>query len=125
MNHFDHYCGQNNTDNWQNDGQNTRDGLVSPGDELDQEIMTNWEGKGPQLRGNTMHESRNSFESLHREVAEYHDLAAQAHRTAAEHNEKGDNATGNWHLERAREYSDQAFKLAHDVHSKSGRMESL
>jgi hypothetical protein len=72
-----------------------------------------------------MHELRNSIQSLHREAAEYHDLAAQAHRTAAEHNEKGDNEAGNWHLDRAREYSDQAFKLAQDVHCKSGRMESL
>ena len=72
-----------------------------------------------------MHEQRNNFESLHRKAAELHDLAAQAHRTAAEHNEKGDNEAGNWHLDRAREYSDQAFKLAQEVHSKSGQMESL
>ena len=72
-----------------------------------------------------MHELRNSIQSLHRKAAEYHDLAAQAHRTAAEHNEKGDNETGNWHLDRAREYSGQAFKLAQDVHCKSGRVESL
>jgi len=72
-----------------------------------------------------MHEMRNSIQNLHRDAAEYHDLAAHAHRTAAEHNEKGDNETANWHLERAREYSDHAFKLAQDVHSKSGQMESL
>jgi hypothetical protein len=41
-----------------------------------------------------MHELRNSIQSLHREAAEYHDLAAHAHRTAAEHNEKGDNEAG-------------------------------
>ena len=58
-----------------------------------------------------MHELRNSIQSLHREAAEYHDLAAHAHRTAAEHNEKGDNEAGNWHLERARgEYSDHVFQ---------------
>ena len=72
-----------------------------------------------------MHELRYSLESLHREAAEHHDLAAQAHRTAAEHNEKGDNEAGNWHLDRAREHSDQAFKIAQEVHSKSGRMENL
>ncbi len=72
-----------------------------------------------------MHELRNSIQSLHREAAENHDLAAHAHRTAAEHHEKGDSEVGNWHLDRAREYSDHAFKLAHDVHSKSGRMEGL
>jgi hypothetical protein len=72
-----------------------------------------------------MHETRHSMQSLHRKTAEYHDLAAQAHRTAAEHNEKGDQDAANWHLERAREYSDQAFKLAQEIHNKSGRMESL
>src|ERR1035441_8941149 len=82
-------------------------------------------GKDPLSRRNTMHESRNSIRTLHREAAEYPDLAAHAHRTAAEHNEKGDSEAGNWHLDRAREYSDQAFKLAQDVHCKSGRMESL
>jgi hypothetical protein len=72
-----------------------------------------------------MHKLRNSIQSLHQKAAEYHDLAARAHRTAAEHNEKGDNETGNWHLDRAREYSDQAFKLAQEAHCKSGQMESL
>ena len=72
-----------------------------------------------------MHELRNSIQSLHREAAEYHDLAAHAHRTAAEHNEKGDNETGNWHLDRAGEYSEHAFKLAHEVYGKSGQMGSL
>jgi hypothetical protein len=49
---------------------------------------------------------------IHRRAAEQHELAAHAHRTAAEHNEKGDNETGNWHAERALEYSDRAYKLA-------------
>ena len=31
---------------------------------------------------------------LHRRAAEQHELAAHAHRTAAEHNEKGDNEAG-------------------------------
>ena len=72
-----------------------------------------------------MHELRNSIQSLHRKAAEYHGLAAQAHRTAAEHNEKGGTEAGNWHLDRAREYSDQTFKIAQDIQCKSGRMESL
>jgi hypothetical protein len=100
-------------------------GAVSAGDGLDKKFTTSWEGKDPLSRRNTMHELRNSIQSLHREAAEYHDLAAHAHRTAAEHNEKGDNETGNWHLDRAREYSDQAFKLAQEVHGKSGQMGSL
>lgn len=33
----------------------------------------------------------------HRKAAEQHELAARAHRTAAEHNEKGDPDEGSWH----------------------------
>jgi hypothetical protein len=58
----------------------------------------------------------------HRKAAEQHELAAHAHRTAAEHNERGDNETGNWHAERAREYADHAYRLAQEAHSKSGQM---
>ena len=65
-----------------------------------------------------MHES-------HHKAAEQHELAARAHRTAAEHNEKGDNPTGNWHAERALEFADHAYKLAKDAHNKSGQIESL
>ena len=61
----------------------------------------------------------------HRRAADQHEFAAQAHRTAAEHNEKGKNELGNWHLERAAEYSDHAYKLAKEARSKSGQMESL
>jgi hypothetical protein len=62
---------------------------------------------------------------LHREAAEQHELAAKAHRTAAEHNEKGDNPTGNWHTQRAIEYSDRAWTLAKEAHDKSRQMGSL
>ena len=62
---------------------------------------------------------------LHRKAAEQHELAAKAHRTAAEHNEKGDSPTGNWHNERAREYSDRAYQLAKEAHAKSGQIETL
>ena len=65
-----------------------------------------------------MHES-------HWEAAEQHKLAARAHRTAAEHNEKGDKTSGDWHAERALEYASQAFKLAKDAHNKSGQIENL
>jgi hypothetical protein len=67
----------------------------------------------------------NSVHQLHREAAEAHELAAKSHRTAAEHNEKGDNATGNWHAERALEYSDRAYQLAKDAHAKSGQIVTL
>jgi hypothetical protein len=61
----------------------------------------------------------------HKEAAEQHELAARAHRTAAEHNEKGDNPTGNWHSQRALEYADRAHQLAKEAHTKSGKIESL
>jgi hypothetical protein len=68
--------------------------------------------------GNTMHEA-------HRKAAEQHELAAQAHRTAAEHNEKGDNIAGIWHSEQALQYSDHAYRLAKEAHTKSGQIRSL
>jgi hypothetical protein len=43
----------------------------------------------------------------------------------AEHNEKGENEAGNWHAQRALEYSDHAYKLAMEAHSKSGRIVSI
>jgi hypothetical protein len=63
--------------------------------------------------------------NLHRKAAEEHDRAAHAHRTAAEHNEKGDEAAESWHAQRAMEYSDHAYKLAKEARDKSGRLESL
>jgi len=59
----------------------------------------------------------------HRKAAEQHELAARAHRTAAEHNEKGDLAAADFHAARAMEYSDQAYKLAKEAHTKSGQLE--
>ncbi len=61
----------------------------------------------------------------HQRAAELHELAAHAHRTAAEHNEKGDNETGNWHTQRALEYSDRAYQLAKEAHAKSGQIVTL
>jgi hypothetical protein len=61
----------------------------------------------------------------HLQAAEQHELAARAHRTAAEHKEKGDNEAGRWHAERALEYSDHAYKLAKEAHSKSARIVSI
>ncbi len=61
----------------------------------------------------------------HWQAAQQHELAARAHRTASEHNEKGDDGLGRWHAERALEYSDHAFKLAKEAHNKSGQIEAL
>jgi len=65
------------------------------------------------------------MQNAHRRAAERHELAARAHRTAAEHNEKGDNEAGIWHSERALEYSDHAYKLAQEAHAKSGKIGTL
>jgi hypothetical protein len=61
----------------------------------------------------------------HRRAAENHELAAQAHRTAAEHSEKGDNDGGRWHAQRAQEFAEQAYKLAQDAHAESGQIVSF
>ena len=61
----------------------------------------------------------------HRQAAELHELAAHAHRTAAEHNERGDYAAAVYHSQRALEYSDQAYKLAKEAQSKSGQIRIL
>ena len=68
---------------------------------------------------------RGKMHELHRKAAEQHELAARAHRTAAEHNEKGDNESMSWHEQRAMEYSDHAYKLAEEAHSKSGKIGTL
>lgn len=61
---------------------------------------------------------------VHRKAAEQHELAARAHRTAAEHNEKGDNEEGSWHSQRALEYSDHAYGLANKGHTNRGQIVS-
>ena len=62
---------------------------------------------------------------MHRKAAEQHELAARSHRTAAEHNEKGDFTTAVWHSERAMDYSSHAYALAKEARNKSGEIESL
>ncbi len=61
----------------------------------------------------------------HWKAAEMHELAERGHRTAAEHNEKGDCPSAEWHSERALEHSNHAYKLAKEAHTKSGEIESL
>jgi hypothetical protein len=66
-----------------------------------------------------------NLHDLHRKAGGQHELAAHAHWTAAEHNEKGKNELGNWHLQRALWYSDHAYKLAQEARSKSGQIGAL
>ncbi len=61
----------------------------------------------------------------HRQAAEQRELAPRAHRTAAEHNERGEYSAAIWHSERALEYSDAAYKLTKEAHNKSGQMGTL
>jgi len=65
------------------------------------------------------------MQRIHLEAAKQHDRSAQAHRTAAEHNERGDNPTGNWHSQRAHDYSARAYELAKEAHNKSSQIGSL
>jgi hypothetical protein len=53
------------------------------------------------------------MQEAHRKAAEQHELAAREHRTAAECNDKLEYRAAIWHSERALEYSDHAYKLAH------------
>jgi hypothetical protein len=80
----------------------------------------------PVLRNGQRHamNPESTIHLLHREAAKQHSLAAQSHRTASEHNEKGDNPTGNWHNQRAREYSNRAYELAKEAHDRSGQVGS-
>ena len=41
-----------------------------------------------------------TLQEVHRKAAEQHELAAHSHRTASEHNEKGENESGSWHAKR-------------------------
>jgi hypothetical protein len=54
-----------------------------------------------------------------------HEMAAQAHRTAAEHNEKGDLTNADWHAQRAHEASSRAYELSREALEKSGQILSL
>jgi hypothetical protein len=62
------------------------------------------------------------MQEAHRKAAEQHDLAAREHRTAAECNDKLEYRAAIWHSERALEYSDHAYKLAHEGQAKSGQI---
>ena len=77
------------------------------------------------MKRGTLKQGVNTVHRTHREAAEQHELAAHAHRTAAEHNEKGGHDPEIWHLERALEFSDHAWRLAKEARSKSGKMETI
>jgi hypothetical protein len=55
----------------------------------------------------------------HQRAAEFHDLAAHAHRVAASHHAKGDHQTGHEFSRQAMEHAAKAFELAQEAHRKS------
>jgi hypothetical protein len=57
----------------------------------------------------------------HQKAAEYHNLAAHAHLTAAAHYKRGDHDAGQEHSRQALEHSRRAYELAQEAHEHSGR----
>ena len=55
----------------------------------------------------------------HQRAAEFHDLAAHAHRVAATHHGKGDHLTGHEYSRQAMEHSAKAYELAQEACRKS------
>jgi hypothetical protein len=55
----------------------------------------------------------------HIRAAEFHDLAAHAHRAAAAHHDKGDHQTGHEFSRQAMEHSSKAYKFSEAAHHKS------
>ena len=56
--------------------------------------------------------SRRGRNDWHRQAAEFHDLAAHAHRVAAAHQEQQDHRTGHELSKLAMEYSAKAYEFA-------------
>jgi len=61
----------------------------------------------------------------HKKAAEFHDLAAHAHRAAAAYYEEGEYETGHEHSRQALEHSNKAYLHAQEAHNKSGRIGTL
>jgi hypothetical protein len=57
--------------------------------------------------------------STHQRAAEFHDLAAHAHRAAAVHHGKGDHQTAHEHSKEALEYSNKAHQRSEEAIKKS------
>jgi len=57
----------------------------------------------------------------HRRAAEFHDLAAHAHRSAAAHHDKEDHLTGHEHSVQALEHAKTAWQSSQEAHSESSK----
>lgn len=74
-------------------------------------------------RGNRGNHSRLGRNDWHQRAAEFHDLAAHAHRIAATHHDQGDHQTGHELSRHAMEYSAKAYKYAQEANQESGKTE--
>ncbi len=55
----------------------------------------------------------------HQRAAEFHELAAHAHRAAAVHHTKEDHQTGHEHSKQALEYANKSFAWSQEAERKS------
>jgi hypothetical protein len=55
----------------------------------------------------------------HRRAAEFHDLAAHAHRVAAVHHDKEDHLTGHEHSKQPMEHSAKTYQASQEALQKS------
>jgi hypothetical protein len=55
----------------------------------------------------------------HRRAAEFHELAAHAHRTAMTHHDKGDHLSGHELSRQAMEHAQKAYRQSQEAHQKS------
>src|ERR1019366_1790260 len=62
---------------------------------------------------------RNSMHDSQQKAAEYHNLAAHAHRTAAVHQGQEDHLTGHEHSRQALEHSNTAYQHSLGMHQKA------
>ena len=62
---------------------------------------------------------RNSMRNSQKKAAEFHNLAAHAHRTAAVHQGQEDHLTGHEHSRQALEHSNTAYQHSLGMHQKA------
>ena len=73
---------------------------------------------------NRGHRRRRGRNDWHQRAAEFHDLAAHAHRVAATHHDQKDHPTGHEVSQRAMEYATKAYRYSQEAHQKSGSLVS-
>jgi len=71
-------------------------------------------------RGNRGNHSRVGRNDWHQRAAEFHDLAAHAHRVAATHQGQEDHQAEHEFSKQAMEYSTKAYEHSQEAHRKPG-----